>query len=180
VALTAYDFFTAKNHGRGRRATESWWAISVGMAELGYENTLAGDDGRHDPHTKARRRAPRPAGPAWWRTLPFMSYGRAYVRRWENGGRPDSGGSREAVKVEGGESMIEQGNGRWWEQVFPVLGHIGLLPQSILETGGYKIPRTHAAVSGEGCLRGLPRRWKRAGGVRDGCRRYKSPAWRNR
>jgi 3-methyl-2-oxobutanoate hydroxymethyltransferase len=42
------------------------------------------------------------------------------------------------VKVEGGESMVEQVRALVGAGV-PVLGHIGLLPQSILETGGYKI-----------------------------------------
>ena len=44
----------------------------------------------------------------------------------------------EAVKIEGGESVIEQVRAVVAAGI-PVLGHIGLLPQSILETGGYKI-----------------------------------------
>jgi 3-methyl-2-oxobutanoate hydroxymethyltransferase len=44
----------------------------------------------------------------------------------------------EAVKLEGGEAIAEQVRALVAAGI-PVLGHIGLLPQSILETGGYKI-----------------------------------------
>src|SRR6185295_14862738 len=52
----------------------------------------------------------------------------------------------EAVKLEGGESVIPQVKALINAGI-PVLGHIGLLPQSILETGGYKIQgRTPASA----------------------------------
>jgi 3-methyl-2-oxobutanoate hydroxymethyltransferase len=44
----------------------------------------------------------------------------------------------EGVKLEGGEAVVEQVHALIGAGI-PVLGHIGLLPQSILETGGYKI-----------------------------------------
>jgi 3-methyl-2-oxobutanoate hydroxymethyltransferase len=133
VALTAYDFFTA-NVMDEVGVHLILVGDSVGMAELGYENTLpvTMDDMIH--HTKAVARAKPKA--LLVADMPFMSY--ASVRTaLENGGRLIQAGA-EAVKVEGGESVIEQvralvSNG------IPVLGHIGLLPQSILETGGYKI-----------------------------------------
>jgi 3-methyl-2-oxobutanoate hydroxymethyltransferase len=133
VALTAYDFFTAKIMDEvGVQLILV--GDSVGMAELGYENTLpvTMDDMIH--HTKAVARAKPKA--LLVADMPFMSY--ASVRTaLENSGRLIQAGA-EAVKVEGGESMVEQVRALVGAGV-PVLGHIGLLPQSILETGGYKI-----------------------------------------
>jgi 3-methyl-2-oxobutanoate hydroxymethyltransferase len=133
TALTAYDFFTAKIMDEvGVQLILV--GDSVGMAELGYENTLpvTMDDMIH--HTKAVARAKPKA--LLVADMPFMSY--ASVRTaLENGGRLIQAGA-EAVKVEGGESVIEQVRALVGAGI-PVLGHIGLLPQSILETGGYKI-----------------------------------------
>jgi 3-methyl-2-oxobutanoate hydroxymethyltransferase len=57
----------------------------------------------------------------------------------------------EGVKLEGGEPVIEQVRAVSGAGI-PVLGHIGLLPQSILETGGYKI-QGRTPVSAERLLR---------------------------
>jgi 3-methyl-2-oxobutanoate hydroxymethyltransferase len=133
VALTAYDFFTAKIMDEvGVHLILV--GDSVGMAVLGYENTLPVTMEEMIHHTKAVARAKPNA--LLVADMPFMSY--ASVRAaLENAGRLIQAGA-EAVKVEGGEAVTEQvralvGSG------IPVLGHIGLLPQSILETGGYKI-----------------------------------------
>lgn len=133
TALTAYDFFTAKIMDEvGVQLILV--GDSVGMAVLGYENTLPVTMEEVIHHTKAVARAKPQA--LLVADMPFMSY--STVRKaLENAGRLIQAGA-EAVKLEGGESIIEQvralvGSG------IPVLGHIGLLPQSILETGGYKI-----------------------------------------
>jgi 3-methyl-2-oxobutanoate hydroxymethyltransferase len=133
AALTAYDFFTAKVMDEvGLELILV--GDSLGMAVLGYENTLPVTMEEMLHHTRAVARAkPKALVVA---DMPFMSY--SSVRQaQQNAGRFIQAGA-EAVKLEGGEPVIEQvlalvANG------IPVLGHIGLLPQSILETGGYKI-----------------------------------------
>src|SRR5258706_12670304 len=133
VALTAYDFFTAKIMDEvGVHLILV--GDSVGMAVLGYENTLpvTMDDMIH--HTKAVARAKSNALVV--ADMPFMSYATVHTAL-ENAGRLIQAGA-EAVKLEGGESIAEQVRALVAAGI-PVLGHIGLLPQSILETGGYKI-----------------------------------------
>jgi 3-methyl-2-oxobutanoate hydroxymethyltransferase len=85
-------------------------------------------------HTKAVARAkPRALVVA---DLPFLSYS-TVPAALENAGRLIQAGA-EAVKLEGGVAVLEQVRALVAAGV-PVLGHVGLLPQSILETGGYKI-----------------------------------------
>ncbi len=133
AALTAYDFFTAKIMDEAG-VPLILVGDSLGMAVLGYENTLPVTMEEMLHHTRAVARAkPNALVVA---DMPFMSYS-TVQQALENAGRFIQAGA-EAVKLEGGESVIEQvralvGTG------IPVLGHIGLLPQSILETGGYKI-----------------------------------------
>jgi len=132
-ALTAYDFFTTKIMDE---VGIHFILVgdSLGMAVLGYENTLPVTMDEMVHHTKAVARAkPRALLVA---DMPFMTYSTVRTAL-ENAGRFIQAGA-EAVKLEGGESIVDQvralvGAG------MPVLGHIGLLPQSILETGGYKI-----------------------------------------
>jgi 3-methyl-2-oxobutanoate hydroxymethyltransferase len=133
VALTAYDFFTAKIMDEvGVQLILV--GDSVGMAVLGYDNTLpvTMEDMIH--HTKAVTRAKPKA--LLVADMPFLSYANVQSAL-ENAGCLIQAGA-EAVKMEGGESIVEQVRALVAAGV-PVLGHIGLLPQSILETGGYKI-----------------------------------------
>ena len=133
TALTAYDFFTTKIMDEvGVQLILV--GDSLGMAVLGYENTLPVTMEEMIHHTKAVARAKPNA--LLVADMPFMSYS-TVKQALDNAGRFIQAGA-EAVKLEGGEAIIEQvralvSNG------IPVLGHIGLLPQSILETGGYKI-----------------------------------------
>lgn len=146
AALTAYDFFTAKIMDEvGIELILV--GDSLGMAVLGYENTLPVTMDEMVHHTKAVARAkPQALVVA---DMPFMTYS-AVEMALENAGRFIQAGA-DAVKLEGGETVVEQirvlvGAG------VPVLGHIGLLPQSILETGGYKI-QGRTARSAERVLR---------------------------
>ncbi|HUI05814.1 MAG TPA: 3-methyl-2-oxobutanoate hydroxymethyltransferase [Verrucomicrobiae bacterium] len=146
AALTAYDFFTAKIMDEVG-VELILVGDSLGMAVLGYENTLpvTMEDMIH--HTKAVARAKPNA--LLVGDMPFMSY--STVRQAvENAGRFIQAGA-EAVKIEGGEPVIEQVRAVIAAGV-PVLGHIGLLPQSILETGGYKV-QGRTAESAERLLR---------------------------
>ena len=133
AALTAYDFFTAKIMDEvGVQLILV--GDSLGMAILGYENTLPVTMEEMIHHTKAVARAkPNALVVA---DMPFMTYSNVGLAL-KNAARFIQA-SAEAVKIEGGETVIEQVRGVIAAGI-PVLGHIGLLPQSILETGGYKI-----------------------------------------
>ncbi len=133
TALTAYDFFTAKIMDEvGVQLILV--GDSLGMAVLGYENTLPVTMDEMIHHTKAVARAKPNA--LLVADMPFMSYS-TVKQALENAGRLIQAGV-EAVKLEGGEVIIEQVRALVVAGI-PVLGHIGLLPQSILETGGYKV-----------------------------------------
>jgi 3-methyl-2-oxobutanoate hydroxymethyltransferase len=141
AALTAYDFFTAKIMDEvGIELILV--GDSLGMAVLGYENTLPVTLDEMVHHTRAVARAkPHALVVA---DLPFMTYP-TVERALENAGKLIQAGA-EAVKLEGGESVVPQVAAL--SKTVPVLGHIGLLPQSILETGGYKIQgRTPASAA---------------------------------
>jgi 3-methyl-2-oxobutanoate hydroxymethyltransferase len=133
VTLTAYDYFTTKIMDEvGVQLILV--GDSLGMAVLGYDNTLPVTMEEMIHHTKAVARAKPNA--LLVADMPFMTY-TSVPQALENAGRFIQAGA-EAVKLEGGEAVIEQVRALIAAGI-PVLGHIGLLPQSILETGGYKI-----------------------------------------
>jgi 3-methyl-2-oxobutanoate hydroxymethyltransferase len=109
---------------------------SLGMTVLGYETTLPVtlDDMLH--HTAAVSRGVKNA--LIIADMPFMSYQPSIAMGLENAGRFIKEAHADAVKIEGGtlragliEALVKNG--------VPVLGHIGLTPQSIKEVGGYKV-----------------------------------------
>ncbi len=135
AVVTAYDYPTA------RLADESAVEIllvgdSVGPVVLGYENTLpvTVEDILH--HTRAVSRA-RP-GALVVADMPFMSYQVSVEQAVLNAGRLVKEGGADAVKLEGGERVIPA-VARMIEIGIPVMGHLGLTPQSVLAFGGYKV-----------------------------------------
>ncbi len=141
AALTAYDFFTTKIMDEVG-VELILVGDSLGMAVLGYENTLPVTMEEMLHHTRAVARA-KPNG-LLVADMPFMTYS-TVPQALDNASRFVQAGA-EAVKLEGGESVSEQVRALVAAGI-PVLGHVGLLPQSILETGGYKIQgRTPAAA----------------------------------
>ncbi len=139
VSLTAYDFFTAQVMDQvGVHLILV--GDSLGMAVLGYENTVPVtlEDIIH--HTAAVARAKPKALLA--ADLPFMTYA-SEAQALESARRLIQAGA-EAIKLEGGESVAPQVRALV-AQGIPVLGHVGLLPQSILEKGGYKVQGRSAA-----------------------------------
>ena len=133
AALTAYDFFSTKIMDEvGIELILV--GDSLGMAVLGYENTLPVTMEEMLHHTWAVARAKPNA--LLVSDMPFMSYSNV-EQALANAGRFIQAGA-EAVKLEGGGPVIEQARALVKAGI-PVLGHIGLLPQAILETGGYKI-----------------------------------------
>jgi 3-methyl-2-oxobutanoate hydroxymethyltransferase len=108
---------------------------SLGMTRLGYESTLPVTLEEMLVHLKAVRRAAKRA--LLVADMPFASFQVSSRSALENALRLVKEGGAEAVKLEGGRKYV-----RWIERMVsggvPVMGHIGLLPQSVHVMGGYK------------------------------------------
>lgn len=108
---------------------------TVGMVVLGYDTTVPVtlDDILH--HTKAvTRGVSRPLVVA---DMPFLTYKITVPEAVRNAGRLIQEGGASAVKVEGGEPVIDVVR-RLVDVGIPVMGHLGLQPQSIHQIGGYR------------------------------------------
>jgi 3-methyl-2-oxobutanoate hydroxymethyltransferase len=133
--LTAYDYSTAKFLDAAG-IPMILVGDSLGMVILGYETTIpvTMEDMIH--HGKAVVRGSKQALVIM--DLPFMSYQSTADDAVRNAGRLIKETSAQAVKLEGGRSMIETIR-RIIECGIPVQGHIGLTPQSINQLGGYRV-----------------------------------------
>lgn len=115
---------------------------SLGMVVLGYETTLPVTMEEMLHHCKAVRRGARYA--LLVGDMPFMSYQADVAEAVRNAGRFLKEAGMDAVKLEGGAAIAPTvaaivGAG------MPVMGHIGLMPQSVAKMGGYKVQGTTAA-----------------------------------
>jgi 3-methyl-2-oxobutanoate hydroxymethyltransferase len=106
------------------------------MVVAGYENTLSVTMEEMIYHTKAVARGRREALVV--ADMPFMSYQESVEQAKRNAGRLVKEGGAEAVKLEGGE-RIKDTIKAVVDMDVPVMGHIGLTPQSIHKMGGYRI-----------------------------------------
>lgn len=145
--LTAYDYPTA------RLLDEAGVEVllvgdTVGMAVLGYDSTLPVtiEDILH--HTRAVRRGTRRA--LLVADMPYGSFHVSIEESLRNAVRLVKEGGAEAVKVEGGERRIEL-IAKLVEAEIPVMGHIGLTPQSVNALGGFRVQgkTTDAAIQVE-------------------------------
>jgi len=132
--LTAYDYVTA------RMVDEAGVPVilvgdSLGMVMLGYESTIpvTMEDMLH--HTKAVVRGTKNALVIG--DMPFMTYQISLPDALSNATRFIQEGGAQAVKLEGGEAVAEQVR-RLVACGIPVMGHLGLTPQSIHQLGGFK------------------------------------------
>jgi 3-methyl-2-oxobutanoate hydroxymethyltransferase len=109
---------------------------SLGNVILGYDNTLAVtmDDMVH--HTKAVVRGSKNAMVI--ADMPFLSYHISIEESVRNAGRLIQEGGAQAVKLEGGVERVDTIKAILDAQI-PVMGHIGLTPQSVNQFGGFKI-----------------------------------------
>jgi 3-methyl-2-oxobutanoate hydroxymethyltransferase len=133
AVLTAYDATMARLLD-GAGVDVLLVGDSVGVVVLGHENTLPVtlDDMLH--HTRAVvRGATRALVVA---DMPFMTYQVSVEEAVRNAGRLLQAGAA-AVKVEGGPP-IAGAIRRMVEVVIPVMGHLGLQPQSVHQLGGYR------------------------------------------
>jgi len=132
--LTAYDFATA------RLVDEAGMPLvlvgdSLGMVVLGYESTIPVTMEEMIHHTKAVVRGTKQALVIG--DMPFMSYHISTAEALRNAARFIQEGGAQAVKLEGGHTVAEPVK-RMVECGIPVMGHIGLTPQSIHQLGGFK------------------------------------------
>ena len=108
---------------------------SAGMVMLGYENTMQVSMEEMCIFTGAVNRARKRS--LIVADLPFMSYQTSVPDAIANAGRLVKAGA-DAVKLEGGSSMSSQIRGITGAGI-PVMGHIGLLPQTAGLAGGYRV-----------------------------------------
>ena len=109
---------------------------SLGMVVLGYDSTVpvTMDDMLH--HIKTVVRGTEKAHIVG--DLPFMSYHAEVSEAIRNAGRILKEGGAQSVKLEGGQEMAETVN-RIVKSGIPVMGHVGLTPQSVNQLGGYRV-----------------------------------------
>ncbi len=135
TALSTYDFPFAK------LVDESEIDIvlvgdSVGMVSLGYSSTLSVTMREMIHHTKAVSRAVKRALVV--ADMPFGSYQDSTNRAVRNAKRFVQEAQAHAVKLEGGQRVINQAK-TIVQAGIPVMGHLGMTPQSVTQLGGYKV-----------------------------------------
>src|SRR5579875_4199452 len=145
VALTAYDYATA------RLVDEAGVDMilvgdSLAMVVMGYETTLPVTVDEMLHHTRAVRRAVRRAIVA--ADMPWGSYHLTVAEGVANAVRFVKEAGAQAVKIEGGESRAELVE-RLTAAEIPVIGHLGLTPQSVHRMGGYKVQGKTMTAIGE-------------------------------
>lgn len=135
TCLTAYDYATA------RLVDEAGIDMvlvgdSLAQVVLGYENTLPVTIEEMLHHTRAVRRAVRSA--MLIADMPFGTFHGDVQEGVRNALRFVKEGGAEAVKLEGGEKRVDLVR-RVLDAEIPVMGHIGLTPQSVHKMGGFKV-----------------------------------------
>ncbi len=133
--LTAYDYTTAKI------VDEAGIPLilvgdSLGMVVLGYDSTIPVTMAEMLHHTKAVVRGSKQAMVIG--DMPFMTYHITVEDALRNAARFIQEAGAQAIKLEGGVNVAEKVK-RIVECGMPVMGHIGLTPQSILQFGGFKV-----------------------------------------
>lgn len=133
--LTAYDYTTAKLIEQSG-INGILVGDSLGMTMLGYPDTLSVtmDDMIH--HAKAVTRAAQNTFVVV--DLPFMSYHTSVNEAVSNAGRLVKEGHAQAIKLEGGVHFAEKVKAITQASI-PVMGHLGLTPQSVNAFGGFKV-----------------------------------------
>ena len=145
--LTAYDFPTAVALDRSG-IDGILVGDSLGMVVLGYENTLPVTMREMLHHCRAVSRGVSRAHLVG--DLPFMSYQASTAEALRNAGSLLQKGGMDAVKLEGGRdrapairAIVSAG--------IPVMGHLGLTPQSVHQFGGFR-PQGRTSTSARNIL----------------------------
>ncbi|MQF70236.1 3-methyl-2-oxobutanoate hydroxymethyltransferase [SAR202 cluster bacterium AD-804-J14_MRT_500m] len=132
--ITAYDYPSA------RLADSAGFPVilvgdSLGMVVLGFDSTIPVTVEHMVHHTAAVCRGSSSAQIVV--DMPFMSYRLGVDETLRNAARLIQEGGAQAVKLEGGESVVEVK--RIVDSGIPVMGHLGLTPQSVHRFGGYRV-----------------------------------------
>jgi len=153
MAVTLHHLLQAKQQGRAIVALTAWdFAIaqvldqagvdlilvgdSLAQAALGYETTLPVTLEEMLHHTRAVRRGVKRALVVC--DLPFLSYQESPEQAIHSAGRALKETGAQAVKLEGGHPAMVETVRRLVQVGIPVMGHVGLTPQSVHQLGGYR------------------------------------------
>lgn len=140
--LTAYDYPTARLIDEAG-IDAILVGDSVGMAVMGHTDTLSVtmDDMVH--HTRMVSRAAKRAFVV--ADMPFLSYQVNHEEALRNAGRLVAEAGAKAVKLEGPASSYGDAMQTILRAGVPVMGHLGLTPQSVHKLGGYRVQGRDAA-----------------------------------
>jgi 3-methyl-2-oxobutanoate hydroxymethyltransferase len=133
--VTAYDYTMARLLDEGG-ADLLLVGDSLGMVVQGHPTTLPVTVEEICYHGRAVGRGARRAHVVG--DMPFMSFQVSPVQALENAGKLVKDGGFESVKLEGGEEVAEHVR-RIVSAGIPVMGHVGLTPQSVHAMGGFKV-----------------------------------------
>jgi 3-methyl-2-oxobutanoate hydroxymethyltransferase len=148
TALTAYDYATARLVDEGG-VDLLLVGDSLAQVVLGYDTTLPVTVDEMLHHTRAVRRAVKHAIVA--ADMPYGSYHVNVQESVANATRFIKEAGAEAVKIEGGANRAELVE-RLTDAEIPVIGHLGLTPQSVHRMGGYRVQGKSLAAA-DGLLR---------------------------
>jgi 3-methyl-2-oxobutanoate hydroxymethyltransferase len=141
--VTAYDYPTAQL-AQDSGIDSILVGDSLAMVVLGHDTTLSVTMDEMIHHAKAVRRGA--STPLLVGDLPFMSYQVGPEDALRNAGRFLQEAGMDAVKLEGGRTVVPQVRAIVGAGI-PVMGHVGLTPQSIHALGGWRVQgRTPAAA----------------------------------
>jgi len=132
--LTAYDYPTAMAMDKAG-VDSKLVGDSLAMVVLGYDNTLPVTMEEMLHHCRAVSRGAKTA--LLVGDMPFMSYQVSVEEATRNAGRFLQQGSMDAVKLEGGRERAEAIRSITGAGI-PVMGHLGLTPQSVHQLGGFR------------------------------------------
>ena len=133
--LTAYDYSMAKIIDESN-VNAILIGDSLGMVIKGEEDTLSVTMDEVIYHTKAVKKGAKNA--LIVSDMPFLSYHVSVEQAVLNAGRLVKEGGANAVKLEGGANVLSQVKAIVDAQI-PVMGHLGLTPQSVNAFGGFKV-----------------------------------------
>jgi 3-methyl-2-oxobutanoate hydroxymethyltransferase len=134
VMLTAYDYPTAMAEDQAG-VDVILVGDSLGMVVLGYDNTLPVTMEEMLHHARAVSRGANSA--LLVGDMPFMSYQVSAEEALRNAGRFLQQGGMDAVKLEGGRERTDAVRAIVGAGI-PVMGHLGLTPQSVHQLGGFR------------------------------------------
>jgi 3-methyl-2-oxobutanoate hydroxymethyltransferase len=134
AVLTAYDFTMARLLDRAG-IDVILVGDSVGMVVLGFDNTLPVTLDMMIHHTRAVSRGAKRA--LIVADMPFLTFQLTMEEAMRNAGRLIQEGGAAAVKIEGGSQVADTAK-RLVDIGIPIMGHLGLTPQSVHQLGGFR------------------------------------------